>query len=147
VTEQLGEPIETGVPSLDRLGLTLDRTADGNAQFLSAVGVPTARAKGLIAVAAAIADGALRLEPGAEVPYTMRALTEMPGVDARTATAIVMRALHWPDALPAGDPVLQRAAQVSGTAAMRRMAERWRPWRSYAAAHLALDQAGSPAGT
>jgi AraC family transcriptional regulator of adaptative response / DNA-3-methyladenine glycosylase II len=92
----------------------------------------------LVAVATAVAEDAVRLEPGAEVPYTMRALTEMPGVGARTATAIVMRALHWPDAFPSSDPVLQRAAQVSGTAAMERKAEQWRPWRSYAAEHLAL---------
>jgi len=49
-----------------------------------------------------------------------------------------MRALQWPDAFSPSDPALQRAAGVTGTSALRRAAERWRPWRAYAAAHLAL---------
>jgi AraC family transcriptional regulator, regulatory protein of adaptative response / DNA-3-methyladenine glycosylase II len=52
--------------------------------------------------------------------------------------AVVMRALHWPDAFAATDASLQRAAGVTGSRALLRVAERWRPWRAYAAAHLAL---------
>jgi 3-methyladenine DNA glycosylase/8-oxoguanine DNA glycosylase len=60
----------------------------------------------------------------------------------------VMRALHWPDAFWAADPELQRAAGVRGTEALHRMAERWRPWRSYAAAHLRREeQSGGQAVT
>ena len=87
-------------------------------------------------------DGALPLEPGADVPSTLRALAEVSGVGERTATAIVMRALQWPDAFPSSDVSLQRAAGVTGASALRRVAERWRPWRAYAAAHLALLGAG-----
>ena len=83
-------------------------------------------------------DGALPLEPGTDVPSTLRALSEVAGVGERTATAIVMRALQWPDAFSPSDVSLQRAARVTGTTALRRAAERWRPWRAYAAAHLAL---------
>ena len=43
----------------------------------------------------------------------------------------------------AGDVTLQRAAGVTGTGALRRAAERWRPWRAYAAAHLALSACGA----
>ncbi|HET9040069.1 MAG TPA: hypothetical protein VFN40_07860, partial [Gemmatimonadales bacterium] len=82
--------------------------------------------------------GELRLEPGADVPATLDALAAIPGIGERTATAIVMRALQWPDAFPSADPKLQRAAGVSGPGALLRLAERWRPWRAYAAAHLLL---------
>jgi AraC family transcriptional regulator of adaptative response / DNA-3-methyladenine glycosylase II len=136
VTEALGETIPTGVPSLNRLGLTPDRTADASVTYLSSLGVPRLRAKALVAVAAALAEGQLRLEPGSNVPYTLQALSDIPGVGARLATTIVMRALHWPDAFPSGDPVLQRAAGVSSANALQRLAEGWRPWRSYAATHL-----------
>jgi probable HAF family extracellular repeat protein len=44
---------------------------------------------------------------------------------------------HWPDAFPSSGAALQRAARVSGEAALLRRAERWRPWRGYAAGHLA----------
>jgi AraC family transcriptional regulator, regulatory protein of adaptative response / DNA-3-methyladenine glycosylase II len=80
----------------------------------------------------------LLLEPGIDVPSTLEALGRIPGVGARNATAIVMRALHWPDAFPAADPSLQRAAGVTGARALSRRAEHWRPWRSYAAVHLAI---------
>jgi AraC family transcriptional regulator of adaptative response / DNA-3-methyladenine glycosylase II len=136
-TDQLGEPIDTGIPALGRLALTPNRVADAGATFFSTLGLTSARAKALVAVACALEEGALRLEPGAEVPHTVRILTEISGVGDRTSNTIVMRALHWPDAFPSTDPVLQRAAGVSGAGALRRMAEQWRPWRSYAAAHLA----------
>jgi AraC family transcriptional regulator of adaptative response / DNA-3-methyladenine glycosylase II len=135
VTRELGEPFDTGIASLDRLGLTPYRAAEAG-RFMMELGVPVRRAEAVSSVAQAMADGALRLEPGCEVPATLEALTRIPGVDERTATAIVMRALHWPDAFWAADPELQRAAGVRGTEALRRVAERWRPWRGYAAAHL-----------
>jgi len=46
-----------------------------------------------------------------------------------------MRALHWPDAFPGGDLMLQKAAKVDKRALQER-AEAWRPWRAYAAHYL-----------
>ncbi len=50
-----------------------------------------------------------------------------------------MRAVKQPDAFPANDLVLLRAVG-QGTpltaAALRKRAERWRPWRAYAALYL-----------
>lgn len=135
VTQELGEPFDTGIPSLGRLGLTPYRVAEAG-RLITHLGAPARRAEALASLAQAMADGALRLEPGSEVPATLEALTRIPGMDARSATAIVMRALHWPDAFWAADPELQRAAGVRGTEALRRTAERWRPWRGYAAAQL-----------
>jgi AraC family transcriptional regulator, regulatory protein of adaptative response / DNA-3-methyladenine glycosylase II len=92
----------------------------------------------MVAVARGVAEGTLRLQPGVEVPATLRALTGIPGLGPRIAAEIVMRALHWPDAFPSTDVSLQRAAGVTGARALLRIAERWRPWRGYAAAHLSL---------
>ena len=58
------------------------------------------------------------------------------GLGPWTAQYIAMRALSDPDAFPAGDLVLLRAAGMKTTAEMERHAERWRPWRAYAAMHL-----------
>jgi AraC family transcriptional regulator of adaptative response / DNA-3-methyladenine glycosylase II len=136
VTYALGEPFDTEVAGLDRLALTADRVAAAGALFLSQLGVPHRQAEALAALASAVALSSLRLEPGADVPSTLRALRQIPGVGARTAAAIAMRALHWPDAFPSTDRSLQRAAGVTGARALVRVAERWRPWRAYAAAHL-----------
>ncbi len=95
-------------------------------------------ADALVAVARAVAEGTIRLEPGRDVAATHRALMAMDGIGERMATMIVMRALYWPDAFPASDPALQRASGVSSRSALRASAERWRPWRAYAAQHLWL---------
>jgi AraC family transcriptional regulator of adaptative response / DNA-3-methyladenine glycosylase II len=134
----LGAPIETGLPGLDRLGPSPGRVALAGALSLAQLGVPGRIAEAIVALARRVAAGELRLEPGADVPSTLAALSEIPGVGERTATVIVMRALQWPDAFPATDLSLQRAAGVPGAAALLRLAERWRPWRAYAAAHLSL---------
>jgi AraC family transcriptional regulator of adaptative response / DNA-3-methyladenine glycosylase II len=136
VSRKLGDPIDTGIAFLDRLAPSAERVAEAGGLYLSGLGLPRPQAEALAALAQAVARGALRLEPGLDVPSTLRVLGEIPGVDERTATAIVMRALHWPDAFASSDPSLQRAAGVTNAGALLRVAEQWRPWRGYAAAHL-----------
>ncbi|MFJ7230806.1 bifunctional transcriptional activator/DNA repair enzyme AdaA [Streptomyces tendae] len=72
------------------------------------------------ALAAALADGAVRLDPGADRDDAERALLAVPGLDARTVAVVRTRALGDPDVAPPG-------AAVPDT---------WRPWRSYALNHL-----------
>jgi len=142
VTRTLGEPFDTAIAGLDRLGLTVDRIADAGPAGLTTAGVAPHRAETLAVLAREVARGGLRLEPGADVPSTRRLLAEIPGLGVRTAARIVMRALHWPDAFPSTAAPLQRAAGVRSAAALLRMAERWRPWRGYAAGHLVLATDG-----
>ncbi|WP_051851757.1 DNA-3-methyladenine glycosylase 2 family protein [Streptomyces sp. NRRL F-5650] len=72
------------------------------------------------ALAAALADGTVRLDPGADRDEAERALLAVPGLDATTAAVVRTRALGDPDVAPPG-------TAVPGT---------WRPWRSYALNHL-----------
>jgi AraC family transcriptional regulator of adaptative response / DNA-3-methyladenine glycosylase II len=139
VAEELGETVETGLPPLFRLMPTAERVAQAGVMSLVALGASRPRAEAIVTVARAIASGMLRLQPGSEVVATHRALVEMDGVGERHATMIVMRALYWPDAFPTADPTLQRAAGAAGRRELREHAERWRPWRAYAAQHLWLD--------
>jgi AraC family transcriptional regulator of adaptative response / DNA-3-methyladenine glycosylase II len=138
VVDALGEEIDTGIPTLTRLAPSPERVAEAGPSGLVALGVPRRGAEAIASVARALAGGAVRLEPGGDAAATHRALLEMEGVGERLATMIVMRALYWPDAFPASDPALQRAAGASSRSALRAMAERWRPWRAYAAQHLWL---------
>lgn len=62
------------------------------------------------------------------------------GIGERLATPIVMRALSWPDAFPAADRALQKAAGAASAQGLLQRAEAWRPWRAYAALHLWADQ-------
>jgi AraC family transcriptional regulator of adaptative response / DNA-3-methyladenine glycosylase II len=136
VVSALGEPIDTGTPSLSRLAPSAQGVAEAGAAQLVSLGVPVVQAEAIAAVARAIASGSLRLEPGHDAVMTHRTLLEIPGVDDCIATRIVMRALHWPDAFPASDRALQRAAEAPSVRALRARAEKWRPWRAYAAMHL-----------
>jgi AraC family transcriptional regulator of adaptative response / DNA-3-methyladenine glycosylase II len=139
VVRALGEPLDTGVPGLDRLAPTAARVAEAGAACLRQLGVAAGRAGALVAAARAIASGSLTLEPGSDIVTARRALLAIDGIDDRLATRILIRTLYWPDAFNAADRALQRAAGVSGPGSLRARAERWRPWRAYAALHLWLQ--------
>ena len=113
--------------------------------FLIALDVPGPRAEALAAVARA-ARGSLRLEPGAEAAATLETLRGIPGIEPVTATAIVMRAMHWPDAFSPEDPELQRLWHAADARELEQAAEAWRPWRAHAAAYLraSADQQAGP---
>ncbi len=140
VAEALGEPVETGHPALNRLAPRAERLAEAGAPDLVALGLARRRAEILQAFSRAVAEGTLRLDPGNDVAETHRALMEITGIDERLATMIVMRALYWPDAFPLSDRVLQEAAGAATPRALRARAEKWRPWRAYAALHLWLGR-------
>ncbi|MFF3613198.1 DNA-3-methyladenine glycosylase 2 family protein [Streptomyces sp. NPDC002580] len=72
------------------------------------------------ALTAALAHGALRLDPGADRGGAREALLALPGMDEGTAAVIRTRALGDPDVAPPGVDV----------------PDDWRPWRSYAVQHL-----------
>ena len=144
VLGELGEGVETGISGLTRLAPGPERVAQAGPSALTGVGVPRAAAESVVGVARALVTGALRLQPGSDVVATHRALLEMEGVGERLATMIVMRALYWPDAFPTADPDLQRAVGAAGRRELREHAERWRPWRAYAAQHLWLQEEGAP---
>jgi AraC family transcriptional regulator of adaptative response / DNA-3-methyladenine glycosylase II len=138
VVRAFGMTLDSGFPALSRIAPTAQRIAEAGAERLAALGLPSRRAAALAAVARALAEGLLTLEPGSDPLAARRALLALEGISERSATTIVMRAMYWPDAFPATDPALRRAAGVTSPAGLRTRAERWRPWRAYAAMHLQL---------
>jgi AraC family transcriptional regulator, regulatory protein of adaptative response / DNA-3-methyladenine glycosylase II len=135
----LGEPLVTGNAHLTHIAPTPQSITDAGVSRLAALGAPLAIAAVIVQVAHMVVAGELRLEPGSDVDATQRALLSIDGVTGSVATAIVGRALQWPDAFRTSDPTLRR---VVGASSMRDLAERagrWRPWRAYAAMHLQLS--------
>ena len=70
-------------------------------------------------------------------------LVQMRGIGRWTAQWALVRGLARPDALPLGDLALRRGVsrllrdgEAVTDAEVERLAERWRPWRSYATAYL-----------
>lgn len=131
-----GTTIETPIPGLDRLAPTPASIADACVDTLAPLGMTRDRALSILALARAVADGRLRLEPGADPEETIDRLRSLPGVGDWTAQMIAMRALGWPDAFPVGDLGLRRGLGEPSPAQALTLAERWRPWRSYAVMHI-----------
>jgi AraC family transcriptional regulator of adaptative response / DNA-3-methyladenine glycosylase II len=133
---RFGESIVTGVSGLTRISPAASRIADASPDALVEVGVPMNRASAIHRIARALADDELCLERASDPETAMHQLVDVCGIPDRLATLILMRALHWPDTFPGSDRTLQRAAGVSSANALQLLAERWRPWRRYAALHL-----------
>lgn len=136
LVERFGEPYAGSHASLTRLMPTAARLAQSSTGDVATLGMPGARADAVIALARAVVAGDVTLTPGADAGRVIKALTALPGIGDWTAHYIAMRALRWPDAFPANDLVLRRAAGNLTAAQLIKRAEPWRPWRAYAAMHL-----------
>ena len=136
LTETFGDPIRTDHPMLTRLAVTAERIAERVPATIARIGLPLARATTIHLLAREVASGRLRIVPDADTRSLARQLLELPGIGPWTSEYILMRAVHWPDAFPASDLVMRRTAGNLTSAQLLRAAERWRPWRAYAAMHL-----------
>jgi len=103
---------------------------------LAAIGLPGARAGALRAVAAAVAKEPALLAPAGSLDRLVDRLCRLPGVGPWTAQYLAMRWFREPDAFPASDLGLRRAAGGVSARALEALAEVWRPWRAYAAVAL-----------
>lgn len=106
---------------------------------LERIGMPGARVEALRGLAAAVAGGEIRLAeigprratPGS-LDEAVAALCRLRGIGPWTAQYLAMRVLKHPDAFPSGDLGLLKATGLKPVDLERR-AERWRPFRAYAA--------------
>ena len=111
------------------------------------VGMTSSRARTIGNIARALLDGRIDLDGQHGLDEFVARWTQVPGIGPWTAQYIAMRALGHPDAFPVEDLGLRRAAAGDGTILsvqeLRTLAEAWRPWRAYAAAHLWHDLASA----
>ncbi|MGI9615551.1 MAG: AlkA N-terminal domain-containing protein [Acidimicrobiales bacterium] len=96
------------------------------------IGMPKRRRATIRAIATAVADGQVMLDPELETDVVAEQLLAVPGIGPWTAGYIAMRCLDDPDGWPVGDLALRRSLGIEA-ADLERRAERWRPWRAYAA--------------
>ncbi len=140
--EALNAPMPTG---LERLFPTPSQLADAD---LRTLGVTTARAATIRGIAQALLDGRVDFHPEQTLEGFVARWVALPGIGEWTAHYIAMRALSHPDAFPAADLILRRAAAGDGaelsTKALTTVAEAWRPWRAYAVMHLWRASSDTP---
>ena len=108
---------------------------------LGAIGMPGARVRAIQNLAAAVAADPALLDATGDPDKDVARLRALPGVGEWTAQYIALRGLKHADAFPASDlGVLRALAGADGRrptpAEALERAERWRPYRAYAAQHL-----------
>jgi AraC family transcriptional regulator of adaptative response / DNA-3-methyladenine glycosylase II len=108
---------------------------------LSTLGMPRSRAATLSAVAAAVIADPEIFGASRGLDEAIQRLRAIRGVGEWTAHYIALRQLREPDAFPAADIGLMRAlangrGRRPGRVEILAQAEKWRPWRAYAAQHL-----------
>lgn len=140
---RVGEPVppsEAGSAALNRFPITAERLADTPPPSIAGLGITRARARCLIALARATAEGELpELLSGylsSDPMSLVHRLQTLPGIGPWTAMYIAMRGLGWRDGFPEGDLGLRKAMGDISPARLRLASEPWRPWRAYAAQHL-----------
>lgn len=136
----LADDLHSVFPSPEQLA-----TAD-----LTTLGLPATRRASLHAIAAALARGTLDFDAAAPLDHHVDQWMRLPGIGPWTAHYIALRGSSHPDAFPAGDLVLRKQAGDGTPLTERQLAaraERWRPWRAYAAIllwHAAANPENSP---
>jgi AraC family transcriptional regulator of adaptative response / DNA-3-methyladenine glycosylase II len=102
--------------------------------------MPRSRTRTITGLAAAIANGDVRLDRGVDWSEVRESLLDLPGIGPWTVEYIALRGLGDPDAFPGTDLGIRHSLVALGIAddpaTITALATRWKPLRSYAAQHL-----------
>lgn len=136
--EAFGESIVTPHAELSRLTPVPARVAKASVDDIARLGIVSARARSIIALARAQESLETSLDGGAhhDPEQTIARLAELPGIGLWTAHYIAMRALRWPDAFPKEDIAIRNNLGGVSAREAEEMSRAWRPWRSYAVLHI-----------
>lgn len=141
-----GSKTETSDGALTHVSPTAERLARATVARIAKIGLPQKRAATIrsvaqLAVSAPDIFAPLSAESSTTAP-TRRfdaardALLALPGIGPWTARYIAMRVHRDADAFPESDLGLKKALGLTAPAAVLKRAERWRPYRAYAAMRL-----------
>ncbi|MFW2388610.1 MAG: DNA-3-methyladenine glycosylase 2, partial [Polyangiales bacterium] len=137
IVEKYGKRIETSQPSLTHVFPTPYALSTAK---LESVGVPKRRGRSIQALAKAVHEGALRLDGSPSLEAAVDGLRSITDLSCTTAQYIAMRVYREPDAFPSSNPWLREGVSNNGTPVsipeLENHADRWRPFRAYAAMHL-----------
>lgn len=132
LVERRGQRIHDPAGGLSHL---FPRPADLQGLTADDLRAPASRRATLNGLIAALVSGELDLGPGADRSEALAVLSGLRGIGPWTTAMVAMRSLGDPDAFPATDLGIRRAAERLGHDLAGR-AERWRPWRAYATGYL-----------
>ncbi|MGI3449097.1 DNA-3-methyladenine glycosylase 2 [Citrobacter arsenatis] len=110
--------------------------ANANPLQLKALGMPLKRAEALIHLARATLEGTLATTAPADIEQGVKQLQTFPGIGRWTANYFALRGWQAKDVFLPDDYLIKQRFPGMTPAQIRRYAERWKPWRSYALLHI-----------
>jgi AraC family transcriptional regulator of adaptative response / DNA-3-methyladenine glycosylase II len=134
-----GTPAKTDIAGLTRVFptpqdiLAIEEPIENR---LGPLGIIASRAKAVYNLARELDQGKIDLDVCARPEAEMEKLLAIPGIGNWTAQYIAMRTMGWPDAFLQTDIGVQKALYPYNAKERFQMAEKWRPWRSYATINL-----------
>lgn len=140
MVQRFGDPVATPMAAVTHHFPQAQTLAMADVEAIIKIGMPTSRATTIRNIAQFAADGGLNMSPAISLQQAVEQLKSVRGIGEWTAQYIALRALRFPDAFPAGDLGLQKAAATeetpNGRMTEKQLLERavdWSPWRGYAA--------------
>ncbi len=111
---------------------------------LKALGMPLKRAESLIHLAQSVVAGDFPSETPDDIDSAIKALQTRPGIGRWTANYFALRGWQAKDVFLADDYLIKQRFAGMTPAQIRRYAERWQPWRSYALLHIWYTDGWTP---
>lgn len=139
IVETYGMPVVTGIEGLTHIFPTpadILAMGEGITENFGLLGVISARSKIIYELAEALSQGELDFDHCTQPEEEIKKLMEIRGIGSWTAQYIAMRAMEWPDSFLETDAGVKKALQPYTAKELLKMAEAWRPWRSYATVNL-----------
>ncbi len=165
LAQLLGTPVDSTFDGLNRLfpapedivALVPDPPLEGPLDPDRPLRLPRRSIRTVRAAAQALAQGSLHVHPGVHPDQMREQLLALPGIGQWTAAYLALRVLGDPNDWMTGDVALVAGARRLGLVAqgtstarahleLEELAQRWAPWRSYAAMHLWRAATSDPLG-
>ncbi len=115
---------------------TPEALANADPLHLKALGMPLKRAEALIHLARATREGMLATVAPDDIEQGVKQLQTFPGIGRWTANYFALRGWQAKDVFLPDDYLIKQRFPGMTPAQIRRYAERWKPWRSYALLHI-----------
>lgn len=134
LAQTFGEPL-VDFPEW-RVFPTPERLASLSPEQLKPLGMPLKRGAAIIHLAQLMVKGEFPLHTPADIEQGVKTLITYPGIGRWTANYIALRGWQANDVFLPDDYLIKQRFPGMTPTQIRRYAERWKPWRSYALLHI-----------
>ncbi|SMG26695.1 DNA-3-methyladenine glycosylase 2 [Cedecea sp. NFIX57] len=118
--------------------------ANCDIQQLKSLGMSLKRAEAIVHLAGEVMKGQFPLQLPDDLEQGIKTLIALPGIGRWTANYFALRGWQANDVFLPDDYLIKQRFPDMTTAQIRRYAERWQPWRSYALLHIWYSDGWTP---